>query len=134
MLPEFVDTFLKYDYAETKDLCKSFLTLVSAILVFSVTFSEKIVGFPQAKTGAKTCLVTAWGLFLIAIIACGVGLTLIAMAAGEVLYRPQQGYPEVAFTAYNWIVVAGCAFVIGLIMLIVAALFSVYARRDVAAD
>ena len=46
LLPEFVDNFLKYDYGETKDLCKSFLTLVSALLVFSVTFSEKIVAFP----------------------------------------------------------------------------------------
>jgi hypothetical protein len=42
---QFRQDFLKYDYAETKDLSKSFLTLVAAILVFSLTFSEKIVDF-----------------------------------------------------------------------------------------
>jgi hypothetical protein len=30
--------FLTYDYAEAKDLAKSFLTLIAAILVFSITF------------------------------------------------------------------------------------------------
>ena len=36
--------FMRYDFAEMKDVCKEFLTLVAGILVFSVTFAEKIVG------------------------------------------------------------------------------------------
>jgi hypothetical protein len=128
MLPEFVDNFLKYDYGETKDLCKSFLTLVSALLVFSVTFSEKIVGFPRAKPAAKACLVLTWALFLIAIIACGIGLTLMALAAGAVLYDATPGYPQQAYTAYDWIILAGCSFVSGLVMLIVTAIISVYSK------
>jgi hypothetical protein len=40
--------FLKYDYPFTVDMAKSFLTLISAVLVFSITFSDKIVDFPKA--------------------------------------------------------------------------------------
>jgi len=42
---------MKYDYAETKDLCKEFLTLVSGVPVFSVTFAEKSLLSPI--TGAE---------------------------------------------------------------------------------
>jgi hypothetical protein len=34
--------FLEFVYPEVRDLCEHFLTLVSGILIFSVTFSEKI--------------------------------------------------------------------------------------------
>jgi hypothetical protein len=50
----FFETFLKYDYAETKDLAKDFLTLVSAILVFSLTFAEKIVNFHWSMEAQRT--------------------------------------------------------------------------------
>jgi hypothetical protein len=35
--------FLVFLYPEIKDLAKHFLTLISGVLVFSVTFSEKII-------------------------------------------------------------------------------------------
>jgi hypothetical protein len=75
--------FLQYDYPETKDLCKHFLTLVTAVLVFSLAFSEKIVNFPTAPKPAKRLLLSAWCSMIGAIIVCGVGLCFITMAAGE---------------------------------------------------
>jgi hypothetical protein len=47
-------TFLDFVYPEVKDLCKHFLTLVTGILVFSVTFSEKIVIFQTAGKWARS--------------------------------------------------------------------------------
>jgi len=43
------DMFMRYDYAEAKDLCKHFLTTVIAVLVFSLTFADKIVNFAAAQ-------------------------------------------------------------------------------------
>jgi hypothetical protein len=126
-LPESAQLFLKYDYAETKDLCEHFLTVVAGILVFSVAFSEKIVGYPKTSLAAKNCLVATWGLFIISIIACGIGLALIALAAGDVVYNNAIGYPARANTAYLWVIAAGICFVVGLGMLIVSAIISVYA-------
>src|SRR5687767_2944902 len=56
MTDELAQLFLKYDYPETKDLCKQFLTLVVAVLVFSLTFSEKIADFPRASNTTKALL------------------------------------------------------------------------------
>lgn len=63
--------FLKYNYVETKDLAKHFLTFVSSILVFSLTFSEKIAGFPKAPLATRRLLVGAWCFMLISILGCG---------------------------------------------------------------
>jgi hypothetical protein len=68
---ELAQLFLKYDYTETKDLSKQFLTLVVAVLVFSLTFSEKIVEFRHASTITRTWLVSAWTAFILSIILCG---------------------------------------------------------------
>jgi hypothetical protein len=59
------ELFLKYNYPETKDLCKQFLTLVVAVLVFSLTLSEKIIQFQQASFFAKLLLGVAWSSMLI---------------------------------------------------------------------
>lgn len=45
--------FLKYNYAETKDLAKAFLTLASAILAFSVTFAEKVVDLQNSQPAPR---------------------------------------------------------------------------------
>ncbi len=119
---------MKYDYAETKDLCEHFLGLVSAILVFSLTFSEKIVGYPRASRTAKTYLIITWGLFLGAIVAAGIGLALMALAAGDVVYGGEAGYPPRAFAAYDWIVSAGILFIGGLLALMITSIIAVAAR------
>jgi hypothetical protein len=125
-LPSLQDDFLRYDYAETKDLSKSFLTLVSAILVFSITFSEKIVDFPNAGRLARICLIISWSLFMLSIILCGVSLCLISLAGGNALYGGD--YLSLAFQAWTSLLVAGTFFAIGLLTLIVAATASLSKR------
>jgi hypothetical protein len=124
-LPEMSELFLKYDFPETKDLCKSFLSLVSGILVFSITFSEKIVGFPRAVRRAKICLFLTWGLLLGAIICCGVGLAMYSFAAGQALYGGTNEYPELAQEAVPFGVLAGALFVLGMLSLALAGAFSI---------
>lgn len=116
--------FLKYNYAETKDFCKQFLTLVVAVLVFSLTFSEKVVGFSGASTSARLSLALAWVSMLFAIVSCGVGLTYMALAGGDAVYA-RRNYKGLARRAYKLIVIAGGAFVVGLVLLIVAAIIAV---------
>src|SRR4051812_29567148 len=73
-MDESAKAFLEFDYTETKDLCKHFLTLVSGVLVFSITFSEKIIDFPRASKTAKGLLLFSWVLFMAAIVCCAFGL------------------------------------------------------------
>jgi len=122
-------TFLQYDYAETKELCKHFLTLVVAVLVFSLTFSEKIIDFPHATKAPRISLLSAWCFLLASIIACGIGLTVMTLAAGDAVYSLSTNYLGRAQTAYLWIVAAGCSFVAGLLSLMITAIIGVFRRK-----
>jgi hypothetical protein len=66
--------FITYDCGQAKDLATSFLTLVSAILVGTITFSEKIINFPTARTGQRLCVIGSWILFMAAIISAGIAI------------------------------------------------------------
>jgi hypothetical protein len=113
--------FIKYDFTITQDLCKQFITVVTGVLVFSLTFSEKIVSFSTTKRPFRILLGISWAAMLFAIIACGLGLTYICIAGGQALYG-DQSYPPSAWTAYKWIIAAGISFIAGLISLIIVAL------------
>lgn len=127
-LPEKFEMFLKYDYAETKDLCSKFLTLVSALLVFSLTFSEKIIGYPSAQRWSKSFILVTWCLMLAAIITCGIGLTIDVLAAGQARYG-SDNYVPLSQSAYRWILVAAFSFSASLITLIIAGAISVLSKK-----
>jgi hypothetical protein len=116
-----VANFIKYDFTITEDLCKQFITVVTGVLVFSLTFSEKIISFSTAKKSFRILLGISWASMLFAIIACGLGLTYICIAGGQAVYGG-EGYPIAAWTSYKWITAAGISFIVGLISLIIAAL------------
>ena len=131
MLPdEQAKIFLQYDYAEGKALCTQFLTLVVAVLVFSLAFSEKIVDFPRATKVVKGLLLTAWGLFLAAIIFGGLALYNIAMAAGNALYGHDTSYYDGEATAMKMAIIGGSCFVAGLIALMLSAVGTVFRGRQ----
>jgi hypothetical protein len=117
--------FLKYDYAETKDLLKTFITLISATLVLSLTFSEKVIAFQTAAQNTKYLVFTSWALFIGALIASGLGVCFIAAAAGKIIYGEiplfNLGYWQLALTSWFFVLVAGSSYVAGLITLAVAA-------------
>lgn len=114
--------FIKYNFTITQDLCKQFITVVTGVLVFSLTFSDKIVNFSSAKKYLRVLLGLSWASMLFAIIACGLGLTYICLAGGQAVYRPAGDYRSIASTSYEWIIAAGFSFITGLISLILVAL------------
>lgn len=119
------EMFLKYDYPETKDMCKQFLTLITTVLVISLTFSDKIVSFSSAANISKGLVILAWTSFLLAIIFCGLGLLFVTMAAGEAAYSRTKNWKQVN-RAYKMIVAAGGLFILGLVLLISTAIVSTY--------
>lgn len=124
-----VQNFLEHDYPESKDLAKSFLTLLTAVLVASITFSEKIINFSNASWLAKGLMIICWLTLLGAIVACGIGLALMAQAAGCAAYRPfQNDYRVLEHRAVVLFVTAGVMFGVGLATMLAAGVFSLVNR------
>lgn len=121
------EKFLKYDYTETKDLCKQILTLITTVLIISLTFSEKIIRFESASALAKWLVIFSWIAFLLAIILCGLGLLIITMAAGEAVYTKEVNRLKAA-KAYRMIIAAGGLFILGLILLISTVITATYTQ------
>ena len=119
------DKFLKFDYQQVKDLCVSFLTLISAILVFSITFAEKILKFPQSSAPAKGCLLISWLFFIVAILLSGTALACMFYAGLQANYdQPYQAWGDFAERVLQ---LGGVFFVGGLIELMLSA-FVAYIR------
>jgi hypothetical protein len=124
--PDAVD-FLKYAFTETKDLAKSFLTVVTAVLVFSLTFSEKIANFSAASRSIRLTLATAWCSMLLAIIAGGVAICYIALSGGAASSNgtAEEWWGQMR-TAISWLLCGGALFVVGLTALLASALISAW--------
>ncbi len=123
------EDFLKYEYGETKDLCKQFLTVVTTVLALSLTFSEKILEFKNAIFEAKLLLISAWISMLFSIILCGIGIVVISIAGGEAAYNGNN-YSALAQKAFKFIIAAGFLFVIGLTLLIFSAALVVLIGKE----
>ncbi|WP_035966430.1 hypothetical protein [Bradyrhizobium sp. YR681] len=122
--PVTAELFMKYDYAETKDLLKTFITLISATLVVSITFSEKIVGIRDTSSRVRETLIWSWSLLVAALICAGVALAFIAAAAGKVIYERipifDWHYGFLALISWSFVLLAGGAFIAALITMIIA--------------
>jgi hypothetical protein len=128
-LPSYAELFMKYDYAESKDLCKEFLTLVSGVLVFSVTFAEKIIAFSDHRSRGRWTLFGSWISLIVALILGGIGLALLGMAADVAVHAPDLSRilllenRSVLFMFWG-----GVFFVLGLILIVFAGALSMFAR------
>ncbi|GJH21826.1 hypothetical protein CBA19CS22_34810 [Caballeronia novacaledonica] len=127
------DLFMKVDYPESKDLGKSFLTLLSAVLVASITFSEKIVDVHNASTLAVSTMMVCWLLLFVSIVTCGVGLAFVVTAQSICVYSPDLDYRSVEMRGAFMFLAAGVTFVFSLVSLIVAGIASLVERRRLAA-
>lgn len=116
--------FLQYDYGETKDLLKTFLSLISATLVLSLTLSDNVVDFARASASVRYALIGSWALFIFALICAGLGVCFIAAAAGKVLYGDiplmNFSYWKLALTSWIFVLAAGGCYVGGLAALALA--------------
>jgi hypothetical protein len=120
--------FMEYDYKEIKELATQFLTLITAILVFSLAFSEKIVEYRKANQTVRNMLIASWSSFFLSIIGCGLSIVLNVAAAGEILYDPEPDFAfKMSFYSGMILVVSGFIFVLGLGFLIVSGIMG---RRE----
>jgi hypothetical protein len=146
-----IKDFLTYDYTEAKDLGKAFLTLMSAILVFSITFSEKIVDFQKGSQQAKRKLFWSWNLIVTAIILCGTSLVFDYAAQEAALQQYTTGTEEFGFwisyvslpsgsfgmilsIGNTLITLAGICFVLSLTFMLRSAIESVNPTAGLSAD
>ena len=104
-------------------MAKSFLTLVAAILVFSLTFSDKIIDFPHAHFRERCLMMASWAAFLLSTASCGVGIYFIFNAglAASHLSKSTDLYEKRAEVAYQSLNIAGTHFVLGLALLLATA-------------
>ena len=117
--------FLEFYYPQVKDLCKHFLTLISATVVFAITFSEKIVDLTKAPILQKGMLVTSLFLMIVALALCGFGLYMIFMAAeqasGGIIVKYGSDFKVIARRSYNLLDLSGIAYGLALVVLAITA-------------
>jgi hypothetical protein len=122
--------FLQVQYPEWKDIIKSFLTLSSGTLVFSVTFSEKVVVLHTATRNQRRTMMACWALLIASIVFSVVALCLLSWASSAAAYQSSlmpelrmmysRSFWEYAGAANFFLLIAGIAFVSSLICLTVA--------------
>ncbi|MEM6719340.1 MAG: hypothetical protein AAF611_08510 [Bacteroidota bacterium] len=137
-MTEFARIFMEYNFPVTQELCVKFLTITVSVLVFSVTFSEKIIKFNNATKLEKRIIKTAWISLIFAIILCGIGLVIHTIAGGQAVWgnfcfevdKYVQNNDSISYinnfasAAYILITLAGVSFIFGLIMIVVSAIKS----------
>jgi protein-S-isoprenylcysteine O-methyltransferase Ste14 len=96
-----------------KDFFDRFLTYSVSILVFSITFSEKIVDFHRAPEKPKRLIVAGWRCLSATVLLCAVGMTCVAIG-GETMHAIM--FPNLVRMMYTGIVTL--CFVAGLGLLI----------------
>ena len=121
--------FLKYAFAETKDLGLHFLTVLTAVLVFSLAFAEKFTNFTRGGRLTRITLGSSWSCFLLAIVTCGIAICYVALSGGA---ASANGAPDQCWapmrSAMNWLLISGGLFVLGLVSLLISTLMSTFRK------
>ncbi|MBT2745551.1 MULTISPECIES: hypothetical protein [unclassified Lysobacter] len=127
--------YVQFNYPEIKDLLKHFLTLISATLVFSVTFSEKIINYQAGNQLQRRTVFISWTLFAMSLVLCGLGIYLnylTAEAALDVLANKVA--EDVFFELRGWAYLAqdlgAVTYVIALAILIMSAVLKVRGQNS----
>jgi hypothetical protein len=112
--------FMATIYPEVKDLGKQFITLLSGVLAFTITFADKIVDLQNSGLPSKVFLMLCWLLFVAAIIFIGVALWWnynIAMTASQ--HKIDHAY-NILRRVYRLFLLGGFSFVLGLGFLVLS--------------
>ena len=127
--------FLQFSYPEIRDLLMHFLTLISGTLVFSVTFSEKVIDYHAAKSTQRRIVFLSWVLLVVALGACGIGLYLNFIAAEEAIAAISgsggQSFSGLLSNSYFFQDAAGLLFGMGLFALVVSVIFKKQSQEKV---
>ena len=129
-----VEYFIDLGYDEIKTISIRFLTLLTAILVFSITFSEKVVNFDTAKARTKWVLISGWICLVSAITFDGIGIALNVYALASALYDQSINeavgnfksisYLEFTVRALVSMILGGIFFVFGLVLIVYSGIMS----------
>jgi hypothetical protein len=113
--------FLRFHYAEVKDLAKHFLTLIAGSLVLSVSFAEKILPLASASPGQRWLLGGCWLALLFSLVLAGLGLFTNYLAGeqahGGIIYDYRIGFRVLVQMSYLFLDVAALAFGMALVLL-----------------
>jgi len=129
--------FIEYGYPQIKELSIQFLAILTSILVFSVTFSEKIINHNTAKSYSKITIIFGWSFIILAIISDGIGLAFNAFALPFALsdvytiehYKINSDYFYIpAFKSLFAILLSGFLFILGLLSIVITGILSVLNR------
>ncbi|HEY3948715.1 hypothetical protein [Phenylobacterium sp.] len=120
--------FLKFDYPEARDLAKAFLGLNAAVLVFTLTFSDRVVGLAPGYRPAKVAMIGAWSVFLVAVAAIGAAIGGLVLAGGRAVYGGD--FEGEAQRSYALLVGAGLLFIVGLSAMVAAAVLKMRLREE----
>jgi len=124
------EVFVEFYYREVKDLCKHFLTIISATLVASITFGDKIVPFSTATPAQRWTLTLSWLALLAALASAGWGLFLLFVAAekakGEIIFTYTSGFKELARRAGFFLDFGALAYGGGLLLLAAAGVLRLF--------
>lgn len=138
------NNFIHLYYPELKTFATSYLTLVTTILVFSITFAEKIIQPKGSNNKYHFILFTAWFMFFISIIFGGYGLWRLFAAYSVAtnwyhLYNATNPDKEIEILrfrivydiAYRYLNYSGIAFVIGIMFLVLSGLVKIFKSEKV---
>ena len=109
------------DYGELKDMGKAFLTLITAVFLASITFSEKIIDFKTAPRISTIAMFASWTLLLLAIFSCGIGLVMILSSVYDLNDLGAQPW-DTEFRGVALFFAAGTSFALGLTAMLIAGL------------
>ena len=113
--------FLRFHYAELKDLTKHFLTLIAGSLVLSVSFADKILPLTAATSFQKALLGGSWLALLISLVLAGAGLFINYLsgeqATGGIIYDYQVEFRTLVRRSYVCLDLAAVIFGIALALL-----------------
>lgn len=115
------EIFLAFHYNELKDLGKHFLVIVSGVLAFSVTFSEKMIDFTKATSLQKGLLIGSWSFLIVAVVAAGTGIYFNfiagAQANGAIIKGRKYDFKPLVRRTYRLYEIAGGCFILSLIFM-----------------
>jgi hypothetical protein len=128
-------SFVRFEYAETKDLLKTFFTLVTGTLVLSTTFAEKIVDMRNAGRAPRAYMAACWAALIAALVLGGVAMIFITLAAAKSVYQNPARWLDwdvLALADAAWIsaLLAGAGFVVALLFLVLATLRSLRDKSE----
>ena len=118
--------FTEHEFSELKDSGKSFLTLLVAVFVASITFSEKIVDVKTSTAITKILLISCWIFLLISIGLTGAGIAFLSGAYTEALHYTCSDVSNLWNKSSDFMTYSGLIFGFALTTMLTAGIISFF--------